>query len=131
MSTHFQEIKKAVKGPLSSLITSESKTIIDVREHTQVLDHTPTRLFKIYVNTKESKELSTVGWVSNENVLFCLDCFREFSFLTRKHHCRACGNVLCSHCCNSFSVISGFEDLGKVRVCNQCDPQVSLYLVFE
>jgi hypothetical protein len=46
-----------------------------------------------------SKKTSESGvWVSDQEVKECPLCNRAFSLLVRKHHCRQCGNVICSRC---------------------------------
>ncbi|CEP17466.1 hypothetical protein [Parasitella parasitica] len=37
-------------------------------------------------------------WESNEQALDCRRCHRWFNFLTRRHHCRKCGQVVCDRC---------------------------------
>ena len=32
-------------------------------------------------------------WVTDEEVKYCCSCKAVFDFLTRRHHCRMCGNV--------------------------------------
>jgi hypothetical protein len=41
-------------------------------------------------------------WVDSNLIHRCQICEYEFSFLNRKHHCRACGGVYCSSCCNKY-----------------------------
>ncbi|GIQ81393.1 hypothetical protein KIPB_002343 [Kipferlia bialata] len=59
-------------------------------------------------------------WEINANMLVCPECGVAFGkFLNRRHHCRACGRVLCSKCC---SHVVDLPDLGytRVKVCEQC-----------
>ena len=37
-------------------------------------------------------------WVDQDTVSECMKCGVAFGFFTRKHHCRSCGDVLCSKC---------------------------------
>lgn len=59
-------------------------------------------------------------WIPDNMTLFCMQCNQKFSFIKRRHHCRACGLVLCSACC---SLKAKLEYLGDVeaRICIQCD----------
>lgn len=59
-------------------------------------------------------------WVPDNVTNFCMQCNQKFSFIKRRHHCRACGLVLCSACC---SLKAKLEYLGDVeaRICIQCD----------
>eukprot|EP01043_Picozoa_sp_COSAG02_P105575 COSAG02_NODE_41567_length_393_cov_0.857143_1_plen_48_part_10 len=34
-------------------------------------------------------------WVPDSQVTECSACAKRFGTLTRKHHCRLCGNVFC------------------------------------
>ena len=36
-----------------------------------------------------------VGWVHDADVHHCMICESDFGFFKRKHHCRACGSVVC------------------------------------
>lgn len=47
-----------------------------------------------------------------------MHCDTKFTVIKRRHHCRACGYVLCSKCCNLRYRLEYLEDVA--RVCNQC-----------
>jgi len=48
-------------------------------------------------------------WVDESLILNCQLCKAEFGwFITGKHHCRACGCVFCSKCCNKHIKIPEF-----------------------
>jgi phosphatidylinositol 3-kinase len=44
-------------------------------------------------------------WVDSNLIHKCQNCDNTFGFITRKHHCRACGGVYCYKCCNTYIVI--------------------------
>lgn len=41
----------------------------------------------------------------------CYDCCQKFSAFRRKHHCRLCGQIFCSKCCNQVVP-------GKIIMCS-------------
>ena len=45
-----------------------------------------------------------MDWVSDESVSTCRKCHSHFGFLTRKHHCRSCGNIFCYVCLDSAKI---------------------------
>lgn len=58
-------------------------------------------------------------WIPDKLVKRCLSCQKGFGFFTRKHHCRMCGYIFCSSCCNKFTDFLPFYD-GVVRSCEEC-----------
>ncbi|XP_044742406.1 zinc finger FYVE domain-containing protein 16 [Chrysoperla carnea] len=67
---------------------------------------------------------STLGkrspyWIPDTDTNNCMHCGFKFTVIKRRHHCRACGMVLCSKCCNMKAKL---EYLGNIvsRVCVQC-----------
>lgn len=39
-------------------------------------------------------------WLPDSETNNCLKCGLKFTFRKRRHHCRACGLIFCSSCCN-------------------------------
>lgn len=39
-------------------------------------------------------------WLADDSAQVCPLCSQKFTQIRRKHHCRQCGKVLCSKCCN-------------------------------
>lgn len=37
-------------------------------------------------------------WIEDGKVIMCQICTAEFTALFRRHHCRACGKVVCGKC---------------------------------
>ena len=42
----------------------------------------------------------TKKWIDSGSTLNCQICAIHFGFFSKKHHCRACGGVFCTMCCN-------------------------------
>ncbi|DAZ96778.1 TPA: hypothetical protein N0F65_005776 [Lagenidium giganteum] len=49
----------------------------------------------------------------------CFICVKAFSMFRRKHHCRVCGDVVCSKCSEMKSLKQGGINK-EIRVCQQC-----------
>ena len=86
-------------------------------------------------------------WVDSNLIYQCQDCDISFGFLTRKHHCRACGGVFCSTCCYKYidipenlikipeqdssikinlkKSLSWFSGDKKKLVCNSCNQKIN------
>lgn len=61
-------------------------------------------------------------WVPDSRVTMCQLCTCEFTLTVRRHHCRACGQVVCSRC-SSFRIELPYMRR-KQRVCDSCYEQL-------
>ncbi|CAC5388449.1 PIKFYVE [Mytilus coruscus] len=59
-------------------------------------------------------------WMPDESCRECYDCGDKFTTFRRRHHCRICGQIFCSKCCNQElqGRIIGYK--GGIRVCTYC-----------
>jgi hypothetical protein len=82
------------------------------------------KLFRrIFVKCDDSGGYSDVGWVLICDANDCMVCGTAFTSSLSgggKHHCRACGNVVCDDCSEAREIVEYLEGLGPVRVCNLC-----------
>ncbi|RHY95300.1 hypothetical protein DYB31_006277 [Aphanomyces astaci] len=60
-----------------------------------------------------------VTWVRDEEAPSCHICLVGFSLLKRRHHCRQCGNVICSTCSHFH-----LADSKPTRVCTACNDRL-------
>ncbi|XP_039663844.1 FYVE, RhoGEF and PH domain-containing protein 6-like isoform X2 [Perca fluviatilis] len=60
-------------------------------------------------------------WIPDPRTTMCMICTCEFTLTWRRHHCRACGKVVCQSCSSNKY---GLEYLKNqlARVCDQCFP---------
>ena len=58
-------------------------------------------------------------WVPDGQVTMCQECCALFSLVTRRHHCRACGRVLCGGCLESRAPLR-YQQFSPGRVCDTC-----------
>ena len=43
-------------------------------------------------------EMSVVRWIPDREVPACMTCVKSFGLMTRRHHCRLCGGIICDKC---------------------------------
>ncbi|KAG8234460.1 hypothetical protein J437_LFUL011859 [Ladona fulva] len=58
-------------------------------------------------------------WVPDADAPSCMSCAIKFTLIKRRHHCRACGKVLCSKCCSSKAKLTYMKH-SEARVCLPC-----------
>lgn len=77
------------------------------------------------INTKRisrllAKSKANSNWVSDSDRQCCRICLKTFSNMRRKHHCRACGEVICSKCSTFNAVNLPSIGLTSLRLCRSC-----------
>lgn len=82
---------------------------------------------RVFVRTNDSIDYVKLGWVINEDMDCCMICAKIFSlsplncFLSMgRHHCRACGNIICSNCIAGQSFVKDLCTEEPAIVCMQC-----------
>jgi len=63
---------------------------------------------------RADSSIDTALWQDGDR---CKDCRKAFNFWNRKHHCRACGGVVCGACSGHLKDLGGGS---MQRVCNPC-----------
>ncbi|KAG7221099.1 hypothetical protein INR49_017540 [Caranx melampygus] len=58
-------------------------------------------------------------WIPDLRTTMCMICTSEFSLAWRRHHCRACGKVVCQSC-SSKKYCLKYLKYQTARVCDQC-----------
>ncbi|KAH0618779.1 hypothetical protein JD844_018244 [Phrynosoma platyrhinos] len=59
-------------------------------------------------------------WIRDKLVTMCMRCKDPFNAITRRrHHCRACGYVVCGRCSNYKTELQ-YDKNGPKRVCMEC-----------
>lgn len=74
--------------------------------------------------TSSSTDDSSLGrvapvWVPDDEMDSCMSCELKFTLVRRRHHCRACGRLLCAVCCCQRARLE-FMDMREARVCSRC-----------
>ena len=58
-------------------------------------------------------------WVPDHHVTMCQACSCSFSLVIRRHHCRACGRVVCYQCATHKAALR-YRQFQPARVCDDC-----------
>lgn len=74
--------------------------------------------------TYQQPATSTLGkqapvWIPDYRVTMCQQCTAEFTLTFRRHHCRACGKVVCDHCSSNRAPLQ-YKRNQVARVCDTC-----------
>ncbi|XP_017776695.1 PREDICTED: 1-phosphatidylinositol 3-phosphate 5-kinase [Nicrophorus vespilloides] len=67
-------------------------------------------------------------WMPDSVSKECYECCEKFTTFRRRHHCRVCGQIFCSSCCNQQIPGKIFGCTGDLRVCTYCCKVVLSYL---
>lgn len=59
-------------------------------------------------------------WRPDDEVIGCENCRAKFTFFVRRHHCRACGRVMCKKCSSHTRILAPIHPTEPQRVCDAC-----------
>ena len=60
-------------------------------------------------------------WIPDDHMTNCYKCNSKFiSLISRKHHCRICGNIFCKSCLETVCEITIYGGEKKIKVCSYC-----------
>eukprot|EP00164_Ancoracysta_twista_P006960 GFYU01009798.1.p1 GENE.GFYU01009798.1~~GFYU01009798.1.p1 ORF type:complete len:1076 (+),score=70.83 GFYU01009798.1:50-3277(+) len=77
--------------------------------------------------TKGDHKIRIPTWIPDALAPNCARCSRAFTLFNRRHHCRACGRVFDSRCCNTFIPIPDLGHAHPVRICRGCRDNSALF----
>ncbi|XP_044049424.1 FYVE, RhoGEF and PH domain-containing protein 6-like [Siniperca chuatsi] len=95
-----------------------------------ISDYTRKKISFISGKPLEELELSDCGvgaplgskapiWIPDLRTTMCMICTCEFTLTWRRHHCRACGKVVCQSCSSNKHCLEYLKNQ-LARVCDQC-----------
>ncbi len=130
-SINIDIIKKCENDSLRKSIEQFSYSMIIDKKKPNIRN-SPNTTEKIYKNVEQQ---DIINWVDDSKATNCYQCETEFTFFTRKHHCRYCGKIFCSKCSgksiiipdnfksrvnvnSTWKIIPSFSN--AVRVCDCC-----------
>lgn len=121
-NTLIGKIKKKIKSIESNQDNMDISYAIPldgtVVQFEQVLiNRRPVNVRKVYTIDNPYK----VGWIADCDINNCMICLKSFWFGYRRHHCRACGVIVCASCSPYRVNIPALEpESGGSRVCTDC-----------
>jgi len=71
-------------------------------------------------NIQSSPYMNRPNWTPDDAFTNCQNCYKEFNLIRRRHHCRACGQLLCGSCTPHKRTLPTLAYNTPVRVCVNC-----------
>ncbi|XP_046840202.1 FYVE, RhoGEF and PH domain-containing protein 4-like isoform X2 [Xenia sp. Carnegie-2017] len=100
-------------------VEQKEKWIMAIKESIeQAIARNSTFGRKISMNETDVGKIAPI-WVRDDAVTMCMKCTVAFTKLRRRHHCRACGKILCGSC-SSYKARLEYDDNKINRVCETC-----------
>jgi hypothetical protein len=114
---------RARKSNIEKLCLEENLLILRL-EKLAKLKESSTEKKGIPINQK-SMEQAVVQWKDDTSAVQCYSCNSYFGkVINRRHHCRLCGNLICSNCIKDIPLYTDINDentlTGSTKACNQC-----------
>jgi len=79
------------------------------------------KLFKDkYVREQKISANFRPRWTPDKEQRQCTSCLSSFTVVKRRHHCRNCGKIFCSLCCDKRMVLDELQYEVPERVCDKC-----------
>lgn len=97
------------------------KAIMDYVSRQKSFQNTKLSLYCGNENSTEPFKLGQEApvWIQDSRVTMCQTCTAEFTVTFRRHHCRACGKVVCGDC-SDFRAPLQYMRFQSARVCEEC-----------
>ncbi|XP_053569042.1 1-phosphatidylinositol 3-phosphate 5-kinase [Bombina bombina] len=110
-SSIASETRRKTEPPLGH----DPRTAVQLRSLTTVLK----RLKEIMEGKSQDSDLKQY-WMPDSQCKECYDCSEKFTTFRRRHHCRLCGQIFCSRCCNQEIPGKFMGYTGDLRACTYC-----------
>ncbi|XP_017562008.1 1-phosphatidylinositol 3-phosphate 5-kinase isoform X4 [Pygocentrus nattereri] len=108
-SVEWEEGRRKSETPLSS---HDPRTAVQLRTALK-------RLKEIMEGKSQDSDLKQY-WMPDSQCKECYDCNEKFTTFRRRHHCRLCGQIFCSRCCNQEIPGKFMGYTGDLRACTYC-----------
>ncbi|XP_048094772.1 1-phosphatidylinositol 3-phosphate 5-kinase isoform X2 [Alosa alosa] len=128
--THSLHSTGSLRKPHPELIRRTSSTSDGRRKsETPLGTHDPRTAVQLRTALKRLKEIMEGKsqdsdlkqyWMPDSQCKECYDCNEKFTTFRRRHHCRLCGQIFCSRCCNQEIPGKFMGYTGDLRACTYC-----------
>ncbi|XP_031441107.1 1-phosphatidylinositol 3-phosphate 5-kinase isoform X3 [Clupea harengus] len=108
-SVDWEEGRRKSETPLG---THDPRTAVQLRTALK-------RLKEIMEGKSQDSDLKQY-WMPDSQCKECYDCNEKFTTFRRRHHCRLCGQIFCSRCCNQEIPGKFMGYTGDLRACTYC-----------
>lgn len=105
--------KYGVLRRLSSLMAKNNVCSFKLQIHLLKVNHFHVSFLQGMVSYKDT-EWQTF-WMPDAKSKECYECAAKFTAFRRKHHCRLCGQIFCSKCCNQVVPGKIIKCSGKIN----------------
>ena len=75
-------------------------------------------------NARDGPRDAGPAWISDSDTEHCALCSVRFTTLTRRHHCRNCGDIFCGLCTGCTHALPDYDYTKEVRVCRPCKEEL-------
>ncbi|XP_065193796.1 FYVE and coiled-coil domain-containing protein 1-like isoform X2 [Sycon ciliatum] len=118
LNTQVEQMQSAIKA-----VEAENDALGQQADSTrdQLLQVTRQKATLMNRQATLEEELSTMGkkqWIEDDQVQACMYCAAPFTLFNRRHHCRSCGGVFCTTCCDKTYQLPASNK--PSRVCIPC-----------
>ncbi|KAI0229382.1 FYVE, RhoGEF and PH domain-containing protein 2 [Lamellibrachia satsuma] len=101
-----------VEIPNSFYVKSKQKVV-------QLLASSPEEKVEWQESQTDALGMQAPIWIKDDKASSCMQCSAKFTTIFRRHHCRACGHVVCANC-SRHKMALPYDDNRMNRVCDKC-----------
>ncbi|KAH9100131.1 hypothetical protein LEN26_016151 [Aphanomyces euteiches] len=114
---YILDFPKSFGVSVERVVAAYTERLVNVRE---ILFNTLFHAIKILPRHK---------WVDDRSRQYCAVCESSFTIVRSRHHCRACGEVICHYCSRKWSI--PIQDAGELqtRLCTPCSLRARSHLI--
>ena len=116
----YKEVEVMRKNQRKLGLIEKGRSITRIENEEVIIEGQRIHAHRVFVKTADSGEYKHVGWVMDRGINNCMMCAKVFGIMAYRHHCRSCGNIVCSACSPYWHEIMELKGLGPQRLCLCC-----------